>query len=104
MGSPGIRHCGGPLALPPGPRGANGASRSVERDSGRSRRGYRGAVTTYDARAELGESYAPAEDQVTDAFATIVTEGAQRLHRSWREVLATGLAGGLEVATCVLAL
>jgi formate/nitrite transporter FocA (FNT family) len=61
-------------------------------------------VTTYDARAELGESDAPAEDQVTEAFDTIVSEGAQRLHRSWREVLATGLAGGLEVATGVLAL
>jgi formate/nitrite transporter FocA (FNT family) len=61
-------------------------------------------VTTYDTRAELGESDAPAEDQLTEAFETIVSEGAQRLHRSWREVLATGLAGGLEVATGVLAL
>src|SRR4051794_39764400 len=61
-------------------------------------------VTTYDARAELGDSDAPAEDQLTEAFETIVSEGAQRLHRSWREVLATGLAGGLEVATGVLAL
>ena len=61
-------------------------------------------MTTYDARAELGESDAPAEDQVAEAFETIVSEGAQRLHRSWREVLATGLAGGLEVATGVLAL
>jgi len=61
-------------------------------------------VTTYDTRAELGESDAPAEDQLTEAFETIVSEGAQRLHRTWREVLATGLAGGLEVATGVLAL
>src|SRR5690349_11682181 len=104
MDSPGIRHCGGPLALPPGPTSANGPSRSVERDSGRPHRGYRGAVTTYDARAELGDSDAPAEDQLTEAFETIVSEGAQRLHRTWREVLATGLAGGLEVATGVLAL
>ncbi|MGY1808798.1 formate/nitrite transporter family protein [Blastococcus sp. SYSU D00669] len=61
-------------------------------------------MTTYDARAELGESDAPAEDEVSQAFGTIVSEGAQRLHRTWREVLATGLAGGLEVATGVLAL
>jgi formate/nitrite transporter FocA (FNT family) len=61
-------------------------------------------VTTYDTRAELGDSDAPAEDQLTEAFDTIVSEGAQRLHRTWREVLATGLAGGLEVATGVLAL
>ena len=57
-----------------------------------------------DTRQELGESDAPAEDQVNEAFETIVSEGAQRLHRSWREVLTTGLAGGLEVATGVLAL
>ncbi len=61
-------------------------------------------MTTYDTRAELGSSDAPAEDQLTEAFETIVSEGAQRLHRTWREVLATGLAGGLEVATGVLAL
>jgi formate/nitrite transporter FocA (FNT family) len=61
-------------------------------------------VTTYDTRAELGSSDAPAEDQLSEAFETIVSEGAQRLHRTWREVLATGLAGGLEVATGVLAM
>src|SRR3954447_12054291 len=66
--------------------------------------GYRCAVTTYDTRADLGDSEAPAEDQLAEAFDTIVSEGAQRLHRTWREVIATGLAGGLEVATGVLAL
>jgi formate/nitrite transporter FocA (FNT family) len=55
-------------------------------------------------RVELGESDAPVEDELTEAFETIVSEGAQRLHRGWPEVLATGLAGGLEVATGVLAL
>ncbi|TYP86763.1 formate/nitrite transporter family protein [Blastococcus xanthinilyticus] len=55
-------------------------------------------------RAELGETDAPAEDEVAEAFEKIVSEGAQRLHRRWREVLATGLAGGLEVAVGVLAL
>ena len=44
------------------------------------------------------------EDELTEAFDTIVSEGAQRLHRTWREVLSTGVAGGLEVATGVLAL
>jgi formate-nitrite transporter family protein len=71
------------------------------------RRGTSGTapgVTTYDTRAQLGSSDAPAEDQLSEAFDTIVSEGAQRLHRSWREVLSTGLAGGLEVATGVLAL
>ena len=56
------------------------------------------------AREELGTSDAPVEDEVVEAFDRIVDEGAQRLHRSWREVLTTGLAGGLEVATGVVAL
>jgi formate/nitrite transporter FocA (FNT family) len=56
------------------------------------------------AREELGTTDAPVEDEVSEAFDHIVSEGAQRLHRSWREVLTTGLAGGLEVATGVVAL
>ncbi|SOE01331.1 formate/nitrite transporter family protein [Blastococcus haudaquaticus] len=56
------------------------------------------------AREELGRSDAPAEDEVVEAFDRIVGEGAQRLHRTWREVLTTGLAGGLEVGVGVLAL
>ena len=55
-------------------------------------------------RAELGDTDAPAEDEVAEAFDRIVDQGAQRLHRTWREVLATGLAGGLEVGVGVLAL
>jgi formate-nitrite transporter family protein len=55
-------------------------------------------------RTELGENDAPIEDQLAEAFDTIVSEGAQRLHRTWREVITTGLAGGLEVATGVLAM
>jgi formate-nitrite transporter family protein len=57
-----------------------------------------------DTREELGTTDEPAEDQVVEAFDRIVDEGAQRLHRSWRQVLTTGLAGGLEVATGVVAL
>src|SRR4051812_24182274 len=56
------------------------------------------------ARQELGDSEGPTEDQLQEAFDTIVSEGAQRLHRTWREVLTTGLAGGLEGATGVVAL
>lgn len=55
------------------------------------------------AREELGTTDAPAEDEVVEAFDRIVDEGAQRLHRSWREVLATGFAGGLEIGAGVLA-
>jgi len=57
-----------------------------------------------DARTELGKNDGPMEDELADAFGRIVSEGAQRLHRTWREVLTTGLAGGLEVATGVVAL
>jgi formate/nitrite transporter FocA (FNT family) len=56
------------------------------------------------ARAELGDSEGPTEDKLQDAFDTIVSEGAQRLHRSWREVLTTGLAGGLEIGFGVVLL
>src|SRR3954470_19202376 len=87
----------------PGPIGANGSAGmggAGARDEG----GPRPGCDTHDVRAELGNSDAPAEDQLTEAFETIVSEGAQRLHRTWREVLSTGLAGGLEVATGVLAL
>ena len=55
-------------------------------------------------REELGSTDAPVEDEVVEAFDRIVDEGAQRLHRTWREVLTTGLAGGLEVGIGVLAL
>jgi formate/nitrite transporter FocA (FNT family) len=55
-------------------------------------------------REELGETDAPVEDQIAEAFDAIVSEGAQRLHRTWREVLTTGLAAGLEVSTGILAL
>ena len=57
-----------------------------------------------DAREELGGTDAPVEDEIADAFDAIVSEGAQRLHRTWREVLATGFAAGVEVATGILAL
>jgi formate/nitrite transporter FocA (FNT family) len=55
-------------------------------------------------RVQLGDTDAPAEDEVALAFDRVVSQGAQRLHRTWREVLTTGLAGGLEVGVGVLAL
>ena len=56
------------------------------------------------ARQELGDSEGVQEDQLQEAFDTIVSEGAQRLHRTWREVLTTGLAGGLEIGIGVVLL
>src|SRR4028118_2057142 len=55
-------------------------------------------------RVQLGDTDAPAEDEGVEAFGRVVSQGAQRLHRTWREVLSTGLAGGLEVGVGVLAL
>jgi formate-nitrite transporter family protein len=52
---------------------------------------------------ELGESDSPIEDELEDAFVRMLSEGTQRLHRSWREVLVTGFFGGTEVAMGVLA-
>ena len=61
-------------------------------------------AVTDQRRVQLGDTDAPAEDEVVQAFDRVVSQGAQRLHRTWREVLTTGLAGGLEVAVGVLAL
>ncbi|MDG5481672.1 formate/nitrite transporter family protein [Mycolicibacterium gadium] len=55
------------------------------------------------SRRELGDSNRPIEDELEDAFARMIDEGTQRLHRTWREVLATGFFGGTEVAMGVLA-
>ena len=57
-----------------------------------------------EAREELGDSGGETEDELQEAFDTIVSEGAQRLHRTWSEVLTTGFAGGLEVAVGVVLL
>ncbi len=54
-------------------------------------------------RRELGESDSALEDELENAFTRMVSEGSQRLHRSWREVLITGFFGGTEVALGVLA-
>lgn len=52
---------------------------------------------------ELGATDSPIEDSLEEAFNRVVDEGAQRLHRRWREVLVTGFFGGTEVAMGVLA-
>ncbi|WP_349897555.1 formate/nitrite transporter family protein [Parafrigoribacterium soli] len=54
-------------------------------------------------RRELGESDAPVEDELHEAFDSIVEEGAERLHRTLTNILITGLFGGLEVGVGVMA-
>ncbi|MFV8318338.1 formate/nitrite transporter family protein [Mycobacterium sp. 23] len=58
---------------------------------------------TRTAQRQLGASDSPIEDALEDAFTRMVSEGAQRLHRTWREVFVTGFFGGTEVAMGVLA-
>jgi formate-nitrite transporter family protein len=55
-------------------------------------------------RRELGTTDSQLEDRIEAAFSRTVDEGVQRLHRPWREVLATGFFGGTEVAVGVLAM
>ena len=52
---------------------------------------------------QLGEYDSPIEDELEDAFTRMLSEGTQRLHRSWRGVFITGFFGGTEVALGVLA-
>ena len=54
-------------------------------------------------RSELGERDQPVEDEVVDSFDAVVEEGAERLNRTWRAVLATGFSGGLEIGVGVAA-
>jgi formate/nitrite transporter FocA (FNT family) len=63
----------------------------------------RGTDVNQTSQRELGGSDRPIEDELEDAFARMVDEGTQRLHRTWREVLVTGFFGGTEVAMGVLA-
>lgn len=52
---------------------------------------------------QLGEHDSPIEDELEDAFTRMLSEGTQRLHRTWRGVLVTGFFGGTEVALGILA-
>ena len=54
-------------------------------------------------RRELGSTDAPLEDEVAEGFDATVSAGAQRVNRRLRDVVITGLFGGLEVGTGVMA-
>lgn len=54
-------------------------------------------------RREIGDSDAPVEDELAQSFDATVTEGAERLHRTWRVILVTGFFGGVEVGLGVMA-
>jgi formate/nitrite transporter FocA (FNT family) len=57
-----------------------------------------------DRRRELGTTDAPVEDELKASFDATVEEGAERLHRSLRATLITGIFGGLEVGIGIMAM
>ena len=54
-------------------------------------------------RRELGENDLPVEQHLQDAFESAMEEGAERLHRTFRSVVVTGLFGGMEIGVGVMA-
>lgn len=54
-------------------------------------------------RRQLGDSDAPLEDEIVESFDRIVSEGAERLARSWTTILVTGTFGGFEIGLGVMA-
>ena len=59
---------------------------------------------TEQQRRSIGRNDGPLESELEDSFETIVTEGAERLHRTVRTVVITGLFGGIEVALGIMAM
>jgi formate-nitrite transporter family protein len=56
-----------------------------------------------DRRRELGDNEFAVEDHLQEAFESTMEEGAQRLHRTFRAVVITGLFGGMEIGLGVMA-
>lgn len=56
-----------------------------------------------DRRRELGAGDEPVEEGLALSFNRIVQEGAERLHRKFSSMFATGFAGGLEIGLGVMA-
>ena len=52
----------------------------------------------------MGSNDGPVEEELEESFDEVVTEGAERLNRTVRAVLITGLFGGLEVGLGVMAM
>ncbi|KNC18560.1 formate transporter [Arthrobacter sp. RIT-PI-e] len=54
-------------------------------------------------RRDLGETDAPVEDELKESFDATITEGAERLQRTFRNILVTGVFGGFEIGLGVMA-
>lgn len=57
-----------------------------------------------DERRRLGASDEPVEDVLVEEFRTTVAEGANRLNRTWRALVITGLFGGIDVGLGLMAM
>jgi formate/nitrite transporter FocA (FNT family) len=55
-------------------------------------------------RRRLGASDEPVEDALVEEFEKTVAEGANRLNRTWRALIITGLFGGIDVGIGLLAM
>ncbi|WP_323188817.1 formate/nitrite transporter family protein [Brachybacterium halotolerans] len=55
-------------------------------------------------RRSLGASDEPLEDALVEGFVNSVREGANRLNRTWRALIITGLFGGIDVGIGLLAM
>ncbi|GAA1120481.1 formate/nitrite transporter family protein [Arthrobacter flavus] len=54
-------------------------------------------------RRELGDTDAPVEDELKESFDNTIEEGAERLHRTFRNILVTGVFGGFEIGLGIMA-
>lgn len=55
-------------------------------------------------RRRIGHNDGPVEDELERSFDAVVTEGSERLHRTGRAILITGLFGGIEVSVGIMAM
>ena len=55
-------------------------------------------------RRSSGRTDQPLEDELVEEFQNTVQEGTDRLHRTWRALIITGLFGGIDVGLGILAM
>ena len=55
-------------------------------------------------RRSSGRTDQPLEDELVEGFQNTVQEGADRLHRTWRALIITGLFGGIDVGLGIMAM
>jgi len=87
-----------------------GEQRDRHGTTGQDRQGARAKQATpnrrsqHDEREHLGESDEPLEDKLVEEFRSTVEEGANRLNRTWRALVITGLFGGIDVGLGLMAM